>query len=182
MSGSAPRNSSSMTPRAARAQAEDTFGERLRGWIARSGAAFSDVGRVIGVPRNRLYETLDGDRPFHAAWVELLPPAVLRLLLEELAAGIGERLVPVGELDLDGHDDHQQLAELIHEATDVIRVGANGQADGYLSVEDCDLELEEITDLEAVLARRRARLVQVRADRGAPLRMVPRRDTTGSER
>ncbi len=178
MTSSVAADPCSTTPRAARAQAEDTFGERLRAWIVRSGATFADVARALGIRRERLYDVMDGHRPFSGAWLPLLPPAVLRVALEDLAAPIGERLAPVAELDLEQHDDRRQLAELIHEATDVIRVGSEGQADGHLSVEDCDRELAEIEQLERVLAERKARLVQVRTERGAPVRMVPRRYST----
>lgn len=170
----------STTPRAARTQSEDTFGTRLRGWIVRSGATFTDVARMLAIRRERLYDILEGHRPFNGAWLPLLPPAVLRVALEDLAGGIGEQLSPRPELNCDRQDDRRQLADLVREAGDVLRVAAESQADGYLAVNECDEELREIQQLERVLAARKARLHQVRDERGAPVRSVPRHHTKAS--
>lgn len=161
----------SRSPKGARGDAEDAFGERLRSWIVRSGAKFTDVARCLGIRRERLYDVMDGNRPFNGAWFDLLPPAVLRVAIAEMAGErLGEDLTPRAAND--EQSDGRLLSDLVRELGEVASCAAESQADGYLGVEDCERELAEIEDAERVLAARKARLREVLAVRGAPVRIA----------
>lgn len=168
---------SSLDPKAARAQLEAEIGARLRGWIVRAEASFTDVAGALGMHRPELYDLMEGVRTLKAAWLYMLPPAVLRAALEDLASSIGYELRPVAVLD-DDHDDDRSAVRIVHEATDVIRSVTETQADRKIDRQEAIEELREIRELEHALARRRARLNQVVAE-GATVLPMPKPYRTG---
>lgn len=151
---------SSLTPRAARAQLEDTIGVRLRGWIMRAEASFTDVAKALGMHRPELYELMEGERAPKLAWLALLPPKVLRAALEDLAAGIGYELRARAVLAPD-HDAAHAATVAVHEALDAIRSVTATQADGRIDREEAINELREWDELDEAMAKRRALLRRV---------------------
>lgn len=154
--------SSGLVPEAARRQAEITLGPRLERLIYAAGSCVADVERFIGLAPDGLTRFLrptHGTQPryFRAAWLELLPPAVERLYLDERAAAHGCELRPVG----DATAPHA-LVDLVRETTDVMRAAAEAEADGVHTADEIDRELREIGELERVTAARREHLRQLR--------------------
>lgn len=156
----------SLVPEAFRKQTEAEFGARVERLIARAGVRVVDVARSLGLRDTKLYAAFRGTEHFRAAWLELLPPAVERLYLEERAAHHGCTLAPVGDAAGAGSRFHALVVEL----GDVTRAAAEGEADGQLSVADCERELAEITQAKRALADREALLRRVASERGAPVR------------
>lgn len=149
------------THRALRVSIEDAFGGRLRAWVARADAKPADVARLLGLRREDLYETFDAVRHFRAAWIELLPPAVERLYLEERAAAHGLELRQVADAS-----HPRALPDVVRELSEVMTTAAVAEADGHISVEEAERELREWTDVDRVMGARVARLRQAIAQRG----------------
>jgi hypothetical protein len=149
----------STSPRAARAQAEADFARRLRIALAHCDAGMTELAQRLGVGRKRLYQALEPDsgRPFHAAWLPLLPEDVRLALARADAGDMGMELVPVAVL-AQSRDDAGQLSRLIAELSDVMRCAAESQADGVITPAEARAELLEIAEAEEILAHRRARL------------------------
>jgi hypothetical protein len=142
----------------ARVAAEEAFGGLLRNYIARSGVKFVDVAKSMAIPRNDLYETMDGIKHCRAAWLSLLPPAVERLYLADRAAVHGMELVPVAS----GETSFADAAPLI---LATLSSCAASEADGKLEVDECIADLAKIEALEAALAgmkAKRRRAVELR--------------------
>lgn len=159
--GRPDRAFSDLAPEAARKQSEVTFGKRTERWIYRAGSCVADVERMLGLPEDRLGRYLKathGTQPRHlpASWLELLPPAVERLYLDERAAHHGCELRPVGDAS-----GARALVDVVREATDVMRASAEAEADGVHTADEIERELREIRELERVLADRRAHLVDL---------------------
>jgi hypothetical protein len=148
------------SPRVERVAAEDAWGERLRAWVARSGAKSTDVARGLGLKREDLYEVYDGVRHMRAAWLELLPPAVERLFLEERARAHGL------ELRQDEPRGSCTTADIVRELAEVMTVASQSDADGYIDVEEAEREEREWADLERVMTARRAQLREAVRRRG----------------
>ena len=151
---------SSLTPRAARAQLEDTIGVRLRGWIMRADASFTEVAEALGKHRNELYEMMEGKRAPKLAWLPLLPAPVLRVALEDLAGTIGYELRRRAVLP-EGHDAAHAATVVVHEALDAIRSVTATQADGRIDREEAINELREWDELDEAMSQRRALLRRV---------------------
>lgn len=161
----------SLVPKALRKQVEATFGKRVQTWIARAGASVTDVAKLAGTRREEFYEVFEGKLHMRAAWLELLPPAVEQLFLAERAAHHGLELRPVTAAAETVH-----LHQMIGELTDVLRVAADAEADGHITVEEAQAELAAWEDVERIGAVRRNQLRRVVAERGAvvPLRRPAR--------
>lgn len=151
------------TPRLARVAAEESWGERLRAWVATSSAQHVDVARVLGIRREDLYEVYDGLRHMRAAWLELLPPVVERLFLEERARAHG--------LELRHVDEHapRAAADVVRELAEVMTVASMSEADGYIDVQEAERELAEWDDVDRVMSARRAKLREAIRRRGLSL-------------
>lgn len=160
MSDSVRDGAFSLSPKAARVQSEETFGARLRGWIAKADVSFTAAADAVGIRRTELYECMDGERTYKAAWLRLLPVAVQRVICADWADSLGYELRPVASLDAT-HDDAATATTAIHEALDAIRAATTTQADGQIERMEAIAELREWDELEAAAAVRRARLRQV---------------------
>lgn len=167
MAADAPEQPFTLVASAAREQAERTFGERLRTWVARSGARPVDVAALLAVKRQHLYKVFDDRRPMLAAWLELLPPAVELLYLAERAThhGLELRSVTVESTP------SVQLHVMVGELTDVLRVAADSESDGQITVEEAERELAQWDDVERIAPIRRAQLRAVVKNRGAVVRL-----------
>ena len=152
------------THRSARVGVEDAFGERLRALVARAGARPVDVARFLGVRREDLYEVFDGLKHARAAWLELLPPAVERLYLEERAAVHGLELREVAD-----RSSPRDLGVIARELGDVLTAAAIAESDGHISVEEAERELAEWGDVDRVMSARRAQLRRAIEQRGLSL-------------
>ncbi len=148
------------SPRVERVAAEDAWGERLRAWVARSGAKSTDVARCLGLKREDLYEVYDGVRHMRAAWLELLPPVVERLFLEERARAHGL------ELRQDEPQGPRAAADVVRELAEVMTIASQSDADGYIDVEEAEREEREWADVERVMGARRAQLREAIRRRG----------------
>jgi hypothetical protein len=154
-----------LTPKAARALAEETFGARLRGWILRAEVKFTDVAHALAIPREHLYEIMDGTRHFKAAWLRLLPPAVAKCAADDLADLINYELRPQAVLSAE-HDDDHTAAALVREACETIQRITTTLADRQIDRREAVDLLRELDELEVAMAPVRARLRQV-IERGA---------------
>ncbi len=152
----------SLSPEAARKEAEVTFGERIESLVHRAGARVVDVERALGLGDAKIYRHFRGVENFRAAWIALLPPAVELLYLEERAQHHGRELAPIGDASSPSARLHAVVAEL----ADVMRVASVSESDGNVSVEDAMAEREEIAEARKALADRDAHLVAVIAARG----------------
>lgn len=161
---------SSLTPRAARAQLEDTIGVRLRGWIMRAEASFTEVAKALGMHRPELYELMEGERAPKLAWLALLPAPVLRVALEDLAGTIGYELRPRAVLAPD-YDASHAATVAVHEALDAIRSVTATQADGRIDRQEAIEELREWDELDEAMSQRRALLRRV-IDSGAAVHQI----------
>lgn len=150
----------SLSPKAARVQSEETFGARLRGWIAKADVSFTAAADAVGIRRTELYECMDGERTYKAAWLRLLPVAVQRVICAEWADSLGYelRLAPI--LD-ESHDDDRAATALIHEALDAIRAVTTTQADKSIERMEAVDERKELLELQDAISLRVARLNQV---------------------
>lgn len=164
-----PADRSDLTPRAIRALVEDEFGARLEGWIRRAGVSVTDVADALGLQRPHLYDYMRGERSWKAAWLALLPAAVLREALAELAGSIGFELRPRAELDAE-HDHARGGTALVQRACDAIRQVAETQADGRIDRAEALAELELFEDLERQISERKIVLRQAVAEGVIPLR------------
>lgn len=163
-----------LSPRAARVEAEETWGARLHAWIARAGAKVGDVAAALGMKRRELYYRFDGDRSFPAAWLALLPPAVQIEEFRERADALGYRLEPLADIPAD-YDHGVDAAAYLSELTDCPRVRMASEADGTLTVAEIDRERREIEEARAALSRREAFLRHARAQHGGVVtRLVDR--------
>lgn len=158
------------SPKVARAQAEDGFAARLAKAINTVGANKTILAQALGIERSHLYEILDGARDFKAAWVELLPPAIRRVLLVEWADALGEQLEPrpVGG---EG-DDRRRLSQIVRELQDVIRTETESQEDDFYDAQECERGIAQIEEAERVLAAQKARLRDLGSRRGGPVRRI----------
>lgn len=152
------------THRALRVSIEDAFGDRLRAFVARADAKPADVARLLGLRREDLYETFDAIKHFRAAWLELLPPAVERLYLEERAAVHGLELREVAD-----RSSPRDLGVIARELGDVLTAAAIAESDGHISVEEAERELAEWGDVDRVMSARRAQLRRAVEQRGLSL-------------
>lgn len=171
MGTDAPEQPFTLVASAAREQSERTFGERLRTWVAKAGARPVDVASLVAVKRQHLYKVFDDRRPMLAAWLELLPPAVELLYLAERASHHGLELratVPDAKPSVPLH-------VLVGELTDVVRVAADSESDGHISVEEAERELAQWDDVFRVGSVRRAQLERARKARGAVVHLEGRR-------
>lgn len=168
---------SSTSPKVARAHAEAGFGDRLRTAIAKAGASATDVARLLGIERSHLYDCLDGHRDFKAAWVELLPPAVRRILLVAWADADGEQLEP-RPIDGEG-DDRRSLTGMVRELQDVILTDTAAQEDDHYDAQECERLVVQIDEAMRVLAQKKARITDLLARRGGPVRRIHATHTQG---
>lgn len=171
MAADAPEQPFTLVASAAREQAERTFGERLRGWIAKAGARPVDVAALVAVKRQHLYKVFDDRRPMLAAWLELLPPAVELLYLAERAAHHGLELRSATATQHPSIPLHVLVGEL----TDVLRVAADSESDGQITVEEAERELAQWDDVERIAPVRRAQLRAVIKNRGAVVQLRSQR-------
>lgn len=166
-----PAQPFSLVPEAARKQAERTFGARLQAFIAKAGVSVVDVARVVGTKRETFYKLFDDRRSMPASWLELLPPVVERLYLEERAAHHGLELTPVPS----GSEAAVALHDLVGELSDVMRAAADAERDDHISVEEAQIEHDQWDDVLRIAPVRRAWLRRVIEERG---RVLPMRRTT----
>jgi len=165
----------SLHPRAARAELMERWGEQLSRWIAVSEVSVTDVAAALGQSRPSLYKLWgDSQKPFRAELLYLLPPALLRLVLEDLAASIGYQLAPVVEAPAD-YDHGQAHADYVRELTDLLRARAEHEADGHLSPQEAACELREIEQAERELACRKALLHLALRERGGVITVLVER-------
>lgn len=120
---------------------------------------------------SELYAVMDGRRSMKAAWLDLLPPAVLRVALEDYAARIGYELRPAAVL-CDEHDASAHATSLVHEALDAIRTMTATQADGEIDRAEAIEELRQWDELDDVKRERVALLRKVEREGAVSLRTV----------
>jgi hypothetical protein len=161
---------SRLSPRAARSELEHRFGRRLRALIVQAGANIVDVAEALGLRRQRLYDCMDTGRPFNAAWLPLLPPTVLRGLLEEIALTIGYELRPVAQLAED-HDDGREVVRIVSTSTEAMRGAVEMLADGKIDRSEAERLMQALQGLDEALAPWRARVREVLDHGGAVLPM-----------
>jgi hypothetical protein len=165
-----------LTPRAARAQAEDTFGARLRGWLLRAEVSITECADALDMHRQEVYDLLDpprkpgekpekGKRSFKAAWFELLPKPLRLVALGDIANELGYELRPQAVLTAE-HDDDHTAAALVREACETISRITTTLADRQIDRREALDLLRELDELEVAMAPVRARLRQV-VERGA---------------
>lgn len=166
----------SLTPKAARKELGDTFGEQLERWTHQAGVRVVDLATALGFERPHAYKLFRGALPFHAAWLYLLPPALLKLVLDDLAASIGHEVRPASDDALPRDYCHaRDGADYIRELTDCLRERALNEADGQLDLAEIERELRELEEAEAALARRRAFLQRAKRERGGTIHSLVRR-------
>lgn len=117
----------------------------------RAEVRFTEVAQALGMQRTALYDVMEGVRSFNLAWFPLLPEAVQRVALADLALEIGHELRPVAEA---GED--RDCVALIHGALDTIRTITSAQADGAIDAREAREVLDELARLEESLAKTKA--------------------------
>lgn len=185
VSGRVTGDLSRLTPRAARAQAEDTFGARFRGWVLRSEVPITECAEALGMHRQEVYDLMDpplaeprkpgekpekGKRSFKGAWFAVLPRALRKVIVGDLAGDLGYELRPRAELTKD-HDDGHAAATLVREACETIQRITTSLADRQIDRREANEMLRELDELEVAMAPMRARLRQI-AERGAAVLSV----------
>lgn len=157
----------SLTPKAARKELHQTFGEQLERWVHAAGVRPCDFADGIGFERTHVYKLFRGVLPVHAAWLYLFPPALLKVVLEDLAGSIGYELTPAASEELPHDYDHaRDSVDYLRELTDLLRARAESEVDGELTVPEIDRELREIEEAELIVARRKTFLRRAKRDRG----------------
>lgn len=143
------------------------FGEQLERWTHEAGVRPADFARAIGRKREKLYAIFGGKAPLRAQELWLTPPALLLLILRDLASSIGYDVQPAAEVDLGADYDHgRDCASYVRELTDCLRQRAESEADGALDVPEIDAEIEEIEEAMRVLVKRLAFLQRAKGERG----------------
>jgi hypothetical protein len=176
VSGRVTEDLSRLTPRAARAQAEDTFGARMRGWILRSEVSITDVAEALDMHRQEVYDLLEkGKRSFRGAWFGLLPRALRVVIVGDLAAELGYDLRPSAALAPEHNDDHA-AATLVREACETIQRTTSMLADRQIDRREALSGLTELDELEVAIATMRARFRQI-AERGGAVLSVAKETT-----
>lgn len=165
-SGVVPIDLASLDPKAQRKQLEAVSGARLRGWIMRAEVSFTECATRLGMNRPELYNLMEGVRGFKLAWLPLLPEAVQRVALEDLALGIGYELRPVAEAGSEA-----DALTLVHEALDTIRAVTGATSDGQIDAREAQQILSELAEVDAAAARVRAHCRAV-IERAAALRRM----------
>lgn len=163
----------SLTPEAARLELSKKFGEQLERWVHQADARPTDVARELGFKRTHLYKLFRGTLPFHASWLYLLPPAVLRRVLDDLAASIGYELRPAAADELPADYDHaRDGCDYLRELTDCLRRRVENEADGELHAPEIDAELRDIEEARVLLARRETLLRAAKARGGGSVASI----------
>lgn len=142
----------SMPPRVARVVAEEAFGEQLRSWIAKSTLTFSRAAEGLGLRRDDLYDVMDGRAHARAAWLQLVPE-VERLWLEARAAAHGLELC-----DATREERSCSLAEIVDALSSTMVCAASGEADGVVTRDEAQAEMEQWRRVAFMMRLRRARL------------------------
>lgn len=155
------------SPRAQRVRAEDNLPGEIEGDIHRAGCRPADVARMLGIARRKLYEVFEGHRHMPAAWERLMPMAVQIERCKRWARSLGYMLRPTPEWDAEEHCDHTQVSQLVKELSDVYRTAAETHIDGYILAEQAEAELAEIDEAQAVLEKRKTRLLSAVGERGS---------------
>lgn len=158
-----------LVPRAARVQAEETFGERIHDWVVRAGAKVQHVADALGMHREELYPVFDGRRQWKGAWTERLPDAVLRHAAEYYADLCGLDLRPRTDVEKD-RDACATTSSVVHEACDLICRVTSALADQRIDRLEAVELLAALDDLEQATARLRPLLQQVKTNGATPLR------------
>lgn len=161
---------SSTSPKVARAQAEDAFGKQLGDALAKVGANKTIVAHDLGIERSHLYDVINGHADFKAGWIKLLPPAVRRILLVAWADADGEQLEP-RPIDGEG-DDRRSLTGLVRELQDVILTDTAAQEDDHYDAQECERLVVQIDEAMRALAQKKARITDLLARRGGPVRRI----------
>lgn len=158
----------SLAPRAARVELTEKWGEQLERWVHRGGVTVADVARSLGYRREHLYSLFRGKTPFHAEWLYLLPPAVLKLILDDLASTIGYELRARSEIP-EEYDHGQSSADFVRELTDTLRVRSQNEADGQLTPKEILEELSELDEADKAITLRRTFLLHALEQRGGKI-------------
>jgi transcriptional regulator with XRE-family HTH domain len=140
-----------LSARAARVQLEDTFPERFRALIDRAGCTVDAVADQVGVGRENLYKYFSGYRVIPAAWLSLVPPSLRLLYLQEEAADLGYTLTDAS----DAQPANGTLCEMIASCSQVMRIAAESESDGEISVAEAERELVALVDLHECIRDRR---------------------------
>jgi hypothetical protein len=130
-------------------------------------ASQEELAFGLGVSRTR-FRAKPSHQPIGFHDVLGAPPIARRVFADELLESLGDRRVPCEASD-PTVDDVTQLAQLIRALNDVMTHEAHAQADGFLSVADCEKGLREIADARRALDAREARLKRAMKERGAPV-------------
>lgn len=145
---------------ALRAEAGSRFRAALHRHLV-GATTVTATATALGVDGAKLYPYLtDGQKHFPAAWLPLLPVAVLRPLLETLAARLG--LV----LRESEHDGDVLLHDLVSEVSRALADAAQSEADGVISVDEAERGIGIMRGLVRLLEQRIAMLERVRVARG----------------
>lgn len=150
----------SLTPKAAREELRGTFGAQLERWTAAAGVRVCDLADAIGHDRPHVYKFFTGDRVFRAEMLWLLPPAVLKPILEDLAASIGYELRPQGERN------PAAVASVLAESGDVLRTIGAALADGVIDASEAAAIRTELSEMREAAASLDLDLREIIASRG----------------
>lgn len=157
----------SISPKAARQELQQTFGEQFERWVHAAGVRPTDLADSLGFERTHVYKLFRGALPIHASWLWIMPPALLKVVLTDLAGSIGYELRPASGEELPHDYDHAlDGVAYLRELTDCLRVRAEHEADGRLSPHEIDVEIAEIEQAEKLLTRRKAFLRRAKLERG----------------
>lgn len=159
-----------LAPRAAREQAKAIFGKRFETWVRRSELPITEVAEAMALQGPHLHEVFKGARGLRMSLLFVLPPPVLRVLLEDLAASIGYELRPVEESSrVDGMKTAlnvmREVADVLHSTSDIESGGGDVRRKALDGV-------REIEEAERALAERKAHLRQLGESGVAPVHSI----------
>lgn len=117
----------------------------------------------LGVPRTKLYEAFaKGPRHPRLAWVDLLPIEAQVSWLRRKAGKLGFDLAPVATT-------HASLGDVVGEVGRVLASMSASEADGHLTAEESQRDLDAIEALEVQLAQAKAPRRKAISERGLSL-------------
>jgi hypothetical protein len=162
-----------LEPETASDELDRKFPEQLERWTHEVGVRPADLARAIGRKREKLYAIFRGAAPLRAQELYLLPPALLLVVLRDIASTLHHDVRPaaVDALPVD-YDHGRDCARYVRELTDCLRQRAESEADGALDVAEIDAELRELDEASAAIETRRAFLERARAERGGLVRSI----------
>lgn len=153
------------SPRMRRVAVEEAFGEKLSAAFHQAakdcaGGVKALVARA-GLDRGKIYKSFANEWRMHAAHLWLLPPEVLRPLVEDLATVCGLEVRPVGERD------SSAVTNALKECADVVRGVAEALAnDGVIDATEAAGLRSEVVEAQEALAALDGELREVLKSRG----------------